>query len=374
MLSDAAQLGFNLDELIWPAIRAQLIPMLQERIHVELSTAREALLTDHAQREANLQAREHALLTAAQELQENQEAYVANSNALEEEKQRMAIGTHTSDVLNLNIGGEKTISVSRGTLGVVEESMLASSFSGRWDNSLPRDGRGAFFIDFDPELFVPLLTYLRMKRIQDPNAPAVMPTVPGREAEFDAMVRYFGVRELTAAERLPFRFCDKLRVGNVSLSPDGLTATRTSQPLWKRSFGDKIVQRATMQRSTQISFKLHQLGVQPTAEEAGPNFGFAEVGSDRSDDESMERISEGMYTFRARDGMLLAPAAAYIVGPNPRKRAREGDVLTFILHIDGQMSMEVNGESYGIIFQDLPDNMRPVVEMNSRMCKVEIVA
>jgi len=374
MLADSVQLGFNLDELIWPAIRAQLITLLQERIHGELSTAREALLTDHAQREANLQAREAALLSATQELEANQEALVASQKALEEEKMRMAVGTHTTDVLNLNIGGEKTVAVSRGTLGVVEESMLASSFSGRWDNSLPRDGRGAFFIDFDPELFVPLLTYLRMKRIQDPNAPAVMPTVPRREAEFDAMVRYFGVRELTAADCLPFRFCDKLRVGNVSLSSDGLTATRTSQPLWKRSFGDKIVQRPTMHRSTQISFKLHQLGVQPTAEEAGPNFGFAEVGSDRSDDESMERISDGMYTFRARDGMLLAPAPAYIVGPNPRKRAKEGDVLTFILHIDGTMAMEVNGESYGFVFQDLPDNMRPVVEMNSRMCKVEIVA
>ena len=51
-----------------------------------------------------------------------------------------------SEVLHLNVGGDLT-AVLRRTLTSVEGSMLASRFSGRWDNSLERDRDGNFFID-----------------------------------------------------------------------------------------------------------------------------------------------------------------------------------------------------------------------------------
>ena len=50
------------------------------------------------------------------------------------------------DVLHLNIGGNLT-AVLRRTLTSVEGSMLASRFSGRWDESLEKDRNGNFFID-----------------------------------------------------------------------------------------------------------------------------------------------------------------------------------------------------------------------------------
>ena len=51
-----------------------------------------------------------------------------------------------SEVLHLNVGGDLT-AVLRRTLTSVEGSMLASRFSGRWDDSLERDRDGNFFID-----------------------------------------------------------------------------------------------------------------------------------------------------------------------------------------------------------------------------------
>jgi len=52
------------------------------------------------------------------------------------EEANPSLGT-PSDVLNLNVGGT-VISVLRRTLTSIEGSMLASRFSGRWDDSLEK--------------------------------------------------------------------------------------------------------------------------------------------------------------------------------------------------------------------------------------------
>ena len=49
-------------------------------------------------------------------------------------------------------------------------------FSGRWDESLPKDKDGNFFIDYGPELFSPLLKYLRC--LGSMVAPEVNPKPP----------------------------------------------------------------------------------------------------------------------------------------------------------------------------------------------------
>lgn len=65
---------------------------------------------------------------------------------------------HSSDVLNLNIGGNVKISTTRGTLTKFPLSVLALLFSGKYE--LPTyDGR--IFIDRDGEPFVNLINYLR---------------------------------------------------------------------------------------------------------------------------------------------------------------------------------------------------------------------
>ena len=77
-----------------------------------------------------------------------------------------------SDVLNLNVGGDK-LSVLRRTLTSVEGSMLASRFSGRWDESLEKDPDGAFFLDQPIELFRPMINHLRAKASETPRGPPV---------------------------------------------------------------------------------------------------------------------------------------------------------------------------------------------------------
>merc|ERR1719189_360003 len=90
------------------------------------------------------------------------------------------------------------------------------------------------------------------------------------------------------------------------------------------------------------SFRVINLGSPPDSKEDGPHLGFADGSSYHRDDDGAERNPKGMYTYRVRDGRLLAPTTRCIVGSNPRSRAHVGDLLTFVLHADGQIGLEKN--------------------------------
>ncbi|GFH53166.1 hypothetical protein CTEN210_09642 [Chaetoceros tenuissimus] len=77
------------------------------------------------------------------------------------------------DVLHLNIGG-KRLDVLRRTLCSIESSMLASRFSGRWDDSL-KDEKGHFFINEEYTLFKAMVDYLRKKETETDLYPAKPP-------------------------------------------------------------------------------------------------------------------------------------------------------------------------------------------------------
>ena len=100
-----------------------------------------------------------------------------------------------SDVLTLNIGGEETVETLRSTLTPATGSKLAEMFSGRWDESLPKSKDGSFFIDREPELFLPLLRFLRDLSSMVPEEvtnplPPLTPSFknPKDEASFRRMV------------------------------------------------------------------------------------------------------------------------------------------------------------------------------------------
>ena len=100
-----------------------------------------------------------------------------------------------SDILHLDVGG-KHISVLRRTLTQVEDSMLASRFSGRWDDSLEKTKDGRFFIDQPIELFAPLINYLRSLASATPlTGPPNSPTFDtGRmRLDFARMTEYYGM-------------------------------------------------------------------------------------------------------------------------------------------------------------------------------------
>ena len=101
----------------------------------------------------------------------------------------------SSDVIHLNVGGCTKVAVLRRTLTSFD-SMLATRFSGRWDDSIEKDRDGNFFIDQPPELFVPLLNYLRAKMVETPRAPPVVSPlfhVAEEEKGFFRIVEYYGL-------------------------------------------------------------------------------------------------------------------------------------------------------------------------------------
>jgi len=100
------------------------------------------------------------------------------------------------DVLRLNVGGSTRIDVLRRTLTQMEGSMLASKFSGRWDDNLEKDADGNFFIDQPPELFVPLINFLRARASETPLALKAVPPAFSSSQEYNdfyRMVEYYGM-------------------------------------------------------------------------------------------------------------------------------------------------------------------------------------
>jgi len=119
----------------------------------------------------------------------------AERRELEDEKTRMqAPDARRSDVLSLNVGGERVVQRRRSTLCAVEDSFLAARFSGRWEQELDLDEDGKYFINYPPELFLPLLDYLGAKETEGPARQLPLPLGPdGQRPQFQAMLRYFGM-------------------------------------------------------------------------------------------------------------------------------------------------------------------------------------
>ena len=63
----------------------------------------------------------------------------AEVEAYNAEKQKMKpFEVNDDDIIDLNVGGQK-LTTTRSTLCQVEGSLLASMFSGRWEDALKRD-------------------------------------------------------------------------------------------------------------------------------------------------------------------------------------------------------------------------------------------
>ena len=121
---------------------------------------------------------------------------MAEVQAYKAEKKRMeAFVVSDDDIIDLNIGGQR-LSTTRSTLCQVEGSLLASMFSGRWEDGLKRDKDGAVFFDFNPQHFVLILDYLRRKKVASPENPAPLPKVSEDQLEsFTDLVEYLALND-----------------------------------------------------------------------------------------------------------------------------------------------------------------------------------
>ncbi len=137
-------------------------------------------------REEELGAREDALKKREEELQKAEEEF---SN----EAAKAYGATKPDDIITLDVGGTR-LRVLRSTLCYVEGSLLASMFSGRWDDNLVKDDQGAFFIDQPYEHFKAFLDFFRSCKSAAVNGPPASIADSGDVAKsrrFMRMVDYY---------------------------------------------------------------------------------------------------------------------------------------------------------------------------------------
>ena len=163
------------------------------------SSEEEVVAVDTEEERSGVRQHFDSLTTALQnefkKLESKKKEVEEHESALEKEKNQMQSVVADDDIIYLNIGGE-TMHCSRSTLCQVKGSLLASMFSGRWEDRLKKDKHGNVFLDFNPSCFKVILNYLRAKRIESPPRMAKKPTPPPNEDDnFWNLAHYLGLVE-----------------------------------------------------------------------------------------------------------------------------------------------------------------------------------
>lgn len=124
---------------------------------------------------------------------QNRERAVIETEKQAWEEEKAAIGTMAPklmDVVSLNVGG-RLHSIKRATLCQRKRSLLASMFSGRWEDSLERDENNRIFLEIDPDCFELIVKWLRLLRI-DPDTE--FPHIPSNlETDMQKWIDYLGL-------------------------------------------------------------------------------------------------------------------------------------------------------------------------------------
>eukprot|EP01025_Chloroclados_australasicus_P010944 TRINITY_DN1466_c0_g1_i1.p1 TRINITY_DN1466_c0_g1~~TRINITY_DN1466_c0_g1_i1.p1 ORF type:complete len:301 (+),score=22.59 TRINITY_DN1466_c0_g1_i1:84-986(+) len=94
-------------------------------------------------------------------------------------------------VIDLNVGGT-LVSAQKSTLCLLEGSKLAQFFADDNNPEFLRDKNGRIFLDYDPTLFVPLLDYLRRRKVNGSTAPPYVSD--NKRAQLDELIIWLGVQ------------------------------------------------------------------------------------------------------------------------------------------------------------------------------------
>eukprot|EP00929_Paragymnodinium_shiwhaense_P119963 TRINITY_DN91877_c0_g1_i1.p1 TRINITY_DN91877_c0_g1~~TRINITY_DN91877_c0_g1_i1.p1 ORF type:complete len:383 (-),score=50.02 TRINITY_DN91877_c0_g1_i1:115-1185(-) len=148
---------------------------------------------------ANLSSEWKQLEDARHHLQEKEAAFEGERTRLEEAEHRMRKHAKLGDVVELNIGGQAFVETRRSTLCQFPDSMLHSLFCGRWEDQVTRDTEGRVFLDFSPDVFLPVLRCLRERQLAEPGESVSNPAVPVHAVgEFNKMLRFLGLSRFWA--------------------------------------------------------------------------------------------------------------------------------------------------------------------------------
>ena len=180
-------------------------------------------------------------------------AEIAAYNA---EKERMkALTVNDNDIIHLNVGGQK-LTTKRSTLCQVENSLLATMFSGRWEESLERDQDGAVFLDFNPQYFVLILDYLREKRIAQSGKPIPLPKVADEQLErFNNLLQYLGLSDEIVSKEITLS--EKFGQHSPEVTVQESETVAVNSPLGRRSYalGENVYQQGIVK----LKLKLESL-------------------------------------------------------------------------------------------------------------------
>lgn len=142
-------------------------------------------------RERQLDERERKLDKRERWLDKRELSSARQSCTRQQQQQASDDVASPTDVLHLNIGGCTNVAVLRQTLTLMPSSLLASQFSGRWDESLAKDRDGNFFLDTSPDLFLPLINFLRAKSMETLHSSRVKPPTPTED--FLRLLEYYNL-------------------------------------------------------------------------------------------------------------------------------------------------------------------------------------
>eukprot|EP00929_Paragymnodinium_shiwhaense_P015275 TRINITY_DN123344_c0_g1_i1.p1 TRINITY_DN123344_c0_g1~~TRINITY_DN123344_c0_g1_i1.p1 ORF type:complete len:398 (+),score=54.18 TRINITY_DN123344_c0_g1_i1:61-1194(+) len=191
--------SIHLQEL-FQAHSATWLSALQRMIDAEVQVHKSAVDEMIQEKEAALQKQCSLLEARERDLAERERALNLREEALEHGRTLVVDSRRGGprEIVKLNISGQKHCAVMRETLCRVEDSLLASMFSGRWDDSLDKDENGAVFINFAPDIFQPLVDYLQQTDLPSAEqSPAILPNVPASKLpEFISLAQYFGVADV----------------------------------------------------------------------------------------------------------------------------------------------------------------------------------
>ena len=175
----------------------------------------------------------------------------AEVEAYEAEKRRMtAIAVKDDDIIDLNVGGTK-MTTKRSTLCQVKGSLLASMFSGRWEDNLPRDKDDCVFFDWNPQHFILIVEYLRGKTIATPKNPSPLPKIPEDQTKsFQNLVEYLGLSSEINTLPPPEKF--DLHSTGVTLQEGGIVAVKDSNGGHQYVLGANVQKQGIVRRKLKI--------------------------------------------------------------------------------------------------------------------------
>ena len=299
----------------------------------------------------------------------------AEVEAYNAEKARMAtISVRDDDIIHLNISALK-MTTTRSTLCQVEGSLLASMFSGRWEDSVQRDKDGAVFLDFNPQHFSVILDYLRVKKISSPEDPAPLPNVPDEQKkEFNILVKYLSLSdELLARSDGGTVVREKFNMhgAGVTLQESGQVAVTGPGVGFTYVLGNNLYNRG----ETRIKLRLESFN----------NAYFMFCGIATGDIAQQESTSSfewpGSYGWEIgknhhvvwKDGILTH--SSHNVLPTPRNLVKQGDTITLVLDCNAsKLSLHLaTGQEFHMDIPRSKTDWRLNVHFDGRNGKVRII-